>query len=245
MTVIGFGIGALQLFVRYPVWPIREASPQRADQVPPGRTARQLPDLGHPASSRETARIPVMYGLAFFASALLTVIGEFSLLAAGNRVTGPSINNFAIALVAADLLYAIGLPGFHALQRDTPGGTASLFGCVCAATGTIIGGLSLWVYADGFNQSAAIPPSFHELAIVSNWVAILADLLLAYAILRARVYPSWTAVLLVIGAILSWTYVHGYDTPAWVTVYRLDTLVGCIPLVVFAYYMVQRRRSFA
>lgn len=240
MTVIGFGIAALQVFMRFPVLPISGTSSQEHSHPAAGDPAGEKREPYPPSRSQQLAQIPAVYGLAFFVSAILTSLGELWLLTAGISPSSQSLNNFVIASVASGLLYAFGLPGFHALQRSTPGGRASLYGCAFAVTGTVIGGLSIWEYAYAFNQGIATPPSFHELAVVSSWVAILADLLLAYAVIRAEIYPRWTAVIMIVNAVLAWIYIQGIDGPVMVTVYRLDNLASCVPLVAFAWYMTRR-----
>jgi len=134
--------------------------------------------------------------------------------------------------------------GFHALQKSTAGGAASILGCSCAATGTIFGTLSIWVYADAVNHGSSTPPSFHELGLVANWATFAADLLLAYAIIKAGVYPHWTAVMMLINAILLFVFLAEPSAPV-VFAYRLDLLTGSAPQAVIAWYMLGRSSSLS
>jgi hypothetical protein len=241
-TVIPAGIAILQLFTLFPVLPIarnafKSVHAERGEAA--SRTLR--PESSLPTTDRQFLQIPLVYGIAFFVSAIFTALGVSRLLAAGDSPTAPSINDFVITLVAANSLYIFGLPGFHAFQKSTAGDLASLLGCACGATGAIFGTLSIWVYADALNQGLQTPPSFHELGLVGNWTAILADLLLTYAIIKANVYPRWTAAMMFINATLLYLFLTGGKS--MVLIYRVDLLVDTFPQAVIAWYMT-RMRSF-
>ena len=191
--------------------------------------------------------IPATYGLAFLASAVLTFIGTFMVLSSGVYFTNqaPYIQNvedkYAVLIVAACVLRVIGLPGFHALQ-STKAHYASLFGCIIWAIASVTVAMYLWGLASGSNIYQALQ-SYHELNIINNVLVIFSSIPLAIAIIRARVFPRWTAYLILLNAINSFWWIAGADNGGVnvETIQRLDSFMGSIILAVFAFHMLKRQ----
>jgi hypothetical protein len=244
-TVTGVAIALLQVFVRFPVIPLSVDSSQGPGSAPSGETLAQEPVSAPQPSDQVVRQIPMVYGLGFFLSAILSGIGVLWLLASGANSSVETINNYVIASVAASFLYIIGLPGFHALQV-LRAGYFSLIGCVLSGTAAIVSILGIWVYADAVDQGAVVaPPSFHELGIVASWLDIFAACLIYIAVIRAGIYPRWTAWVLLAGIILSVIWLAGGDTASTVVIYRLHSLFTSAAIAVFGWYMVRRRLALA
>jgi hypothetical protein len=193
--------------------------------------------------------IPAAYGIAFLASAALTFIGTFILLASGIYFTNQTqyvqnvTDKYAVIIVAACILRVIGLPGFHALQ-STKARYSSLFGCIIWAIGSVTTVMYFWGMVSGSNIYQALQ-SYHELNIINNLLTICFSALLAIAIKRAGVFPRWTVYVQILNIINSFWWIAGADNggPAVDTVERLDAFIGAFTMAVFAIYMVKKQLS--
>jgi hypothetical protein len=67
-----------------------------------------------------------------------------------------------------------------------------------------------------------------------------AAILLAIAILRGRVYPGWTAYVMMLNAILAFSSLGGLSTTAG-TISLLISLLNSFMMMVFAWHMVRWR----
>jgi hypothetical protein len=251
-TLAGLFISLLQLFITFPVFSLARdprsssaaAAPRQATAAAGKPAGPQKPAEPAPASSaQQPQQVPLVYGLAFMAGAILSCMGALWLLKGGSHPTFSDVNNYAIATVASSLVITLGLPGFHALQA-AKGGYISLSGCVMSATSSILGGLLTWRLVDQVDKGRFIlPPSYHDLAVLSTWASIVAVCLISIAILRAGVYPRWTAAAGLIGVLLSVVWLAGHHGKIETVANGLDGMVGSVTYIVFAWYMVKRQLS--
>ena len=190
----------------------------------------------------KSSGIPVIYGAAFLASAVLVFIGTFILLASGTNYTSQStITQASIFIVVSCALLIVGLPGFHALQ-SARARYYSAFGCILWAASSTTAAMSLWAVAsDGLYQGGQVNQSYHGLNILSNWLAIFASFFIAAAIRRAGVYPRWTALVIILNIFLSFIWIAGANHGGFTAeaVYRVDALVNSATRAVFAWYMLK------
>ena len=175
-------------------------------------------------------------GLAALAGGLLFVIGDLLGLAsigeesfAETAATGTFILQQLIFLLGT-VLILFGLFGLYASQSEATG-TLGLVGFLVAFLGTALTVGAKWaqtfiapIVAERAPElleaeNLAFPLSFATFAL--GW------LLLGVATLRARVYPRWAAVLLIVGAAI--TFFPFLPTPAVV----LGVAVACLGFLLF------------
>jgi hypothetical protein len=224
-------------------------SPWTADSKPE-RRVQTLASLGD-------KNIPLTYGLAFLASAVFSFIGTLISLNVDIRSSGTiqfiqnyenNVNKFAIFIVCACILQIVGLPGFYAFQ-SARAHYSSLFGCIALALSSFFGSMALWALASGGPAYQPVYPGFFQvnptyrgLDLIANWLGIIASPLIAIAIIRARVFPTWTAAVMLIGIIVSFIWIAGGDTsPASDVIQRLGALTGAVTTARFALVMMKRQ----
>lgn len=218
-------------------------SRHKTEAQSPEPHAKTGPPIGETIYAQsKSSGIPVIYGAAFLASAVLGFIGTFILLASSTSNTSQStIAQASIFIVVSCALLVVGLPGFHALQ-SARARYYSAFGSILWAASSITAAMSLWAVAsDGLYQGGQVNQSYHGLNILSNWLAIFASFFIAAAIIRAGAYPPWAALVIILNIFLSFVWIaganHGGSTTE--TVYRLDALVNFATRAVFAWYMLK------
>lgn len=241
-AVLGASTAVLQLFVAFPLLPVMAepgAHPgvsHHAPGVPASRAAEW-------ASARPTARIPVVYGLAFLVAGVLDIFQQMVLFSGGVISDNEVFTNTVISGVIAGVLVAFAFPGFHALQAAR-GGYASLVGSALGATGAILGILLLWIREDAMAIGIGTTPgSYLGLALSVNGLEMIGSVLLAIAIKNAGVYPRWTAVAKLIGAFLALVFIllDGHYGAFMLNVYRLDGLLQGAAFLAFGWRMASLR----
>jgi hypothetical protein len=149
-------------------------------------------------------------GLALMAGALVTA-GAIALLAAGGR--GLANRPVDTMLLVGAILLGLGWQGMYARQADAAGWTG-LLGHILLQVGTVL--LILAGAKPLFN------PTITDLDFVTTFFSLGVALFLGFvlttiATLRARVYPRWAGMLLVLAS-LAFGYMFFLDHffPAWV-----------------------------
>lgn len=145
-------------------------------------------------------------------------------------------------MVASSILQVIGLPGLHTLQ-SARARYSSLLGCVALAASSVTYSMFLWGMASGGVLQAL--RSDQEIGNLSNLLTIAASILLAISILRARVFPRWTAYVLTLNAFLNFFWLSGSRGVAASAIILLSSFLNSSTLIVFAWHMVRWRLSDA
>lgn len=151
-------------------------------------------------------------GLAALVSGVASVIGDLLRLfvdveSAESATTAPYAFVFLMYLVGAALLL-IGLVGIYASQSEEAG-VLGLVGFLVAFLGTVLLAGTLWFELFITPALAVEAPRLAEAElglagfILSFLLVVLGWLLFGAATLRARVYPRWPAVLLIVGVVVS------------------------------------------
>jgi hypothetical protein len=236
-AVAGLIIPALSLFIAFPIWPIAEESRPAAGAAP---AAGLSPPPSRPATLTATrvttAKLPVAYGLAFSVAGVLLILNSMIAFSGGTYSSPEIFANAAICGIIADALLAFGFPGFHALQASK-GGYTSLIGSALGVATAIAAILDLWLREDALADGiGTTPSSYHSLALTLQAVGMFASVLIAIAIIKAGVYPPWTAGAKLLDAFLSLVFImlNGNYGAFMLTVYRLDGLLQGAVLLVFA-----------
>jgi hypothetical protein len=191
--------------------------------------------------------IPATRGFALLGHAALLFIGTFYYLSSGiyyvtSVQAAQSITDkWALFLIPANILLVIGLPGFHAAQ-SAKSGHISLVGCILWGTSALVGSLALWSAASGtaYQQNGQLRHAVWQLTAAGDWIEIAASVLLFFAIRRAKVFPSWTAYVMLLGIIVNLIWIEVGDTTASADlVQRLGAFAGAIAGGVFGWYLLK------
>lgn len=175
-------------------------------------------------------------GLAALAGGALFVIGDLLGLAsiseesfAKTAATGTFILQQLMFLLGM-VLILFGLFGLYASQSEAAG-TLGLVGFLVAFLGTALAAGASWAQTFIAPLLATEAPEFLETEpfgfVLSFTIFALGWLLFGVATLRARVYPRWAAVLLIVGAVI--TFFPFLPTPAVV----LGVAVACLGFLLF------------
>lgn len=151
-------------------------------------------------------------GLAAVVSGVASVIGDLlslgvDLESAESAATAPYFFVFLLYLLGTVLLL-LGLVGIYASQSEAAG-ILGLVGFLAAFTGTALVSGTIWFELFITPSLAVEAPELAEAELglagfaLSFLLAIIGWLLFGVATLRAHVYPRWAAVLLIVGAIVS------------------------------------------
>ncbi len=253
LAVVGFVMTAISLYYTFPTsGPDR--SRHRTETYPSPSGPKPAPWEPTPAM-RGDGDIPVTYGLAFLASAVLSLIGTLTFLGIDIHYTNlpqyvqnmeNAIGKLAIIIVCSSVLGVIGLPGFYHMQ-SAKAPYSSLFGCIAWALSSFFGSMALWALASGpayepTYQGVQVNQSYHGLNVISNWLGIIAASLIAIAIIHARVFPAWMAAIMPIGIVISLVWIAGGDNSATSDVIqRLGALIHAATMAAFAWFMLKGR----
>lgn len=151
-------------------------------------------------------------GLAALVSGVVSVIGDLLRLfvdveSARSATTIAYTSVFSMYLLGAALLL-LGLVGLYVSQSEETG-VLGLVGFLAAFLGTVLLAGTLWfelfITPALAVEDAGLAEAELGLAgfILAFLLVVLGWLLFAVATLRARVYPRWPAVLLIVGVVLS------------------------------------------
>ena len=153
-------------------------------------------------------------GLAAMASGVCSVIGDLLSLAvdlesAESALTIPYVLVFLLYLLGTVLLL-LGLVGLYASQSEAAG-VLGLVGFLGAFVGTALLSGAIWFELFITPSLATEAPELAEAElglagfILSFLLVVIGWLVFGVATLRARVYPRWPAILLIVGVGLSFT----------------------------------------
>lgn len=151
-------------------------------------------------------------GLAAIVSGVSSVTGDLLGLAvdlesAESALTTPYILVFLLYLLGTVLLL-LGLVGLYASQSEAAG-VLGLVGFLVAFVGTALFSGAIWFELFITPSLATEAPELAEAElgfagfILSFLLVVIGWLLFGVATLRARVYPRWAAILLIVGAVIS------------------------------------------
>ena len=151
-------------------------------------------------------------GLAAVLSGASSVTGDLlslvvDLESAESAATAPYVFVFLLYLLGTMLLL-LGLVGLYASQSKAAG-ALGLVGFLVAFLGTALVSGALWFELFITPSLAAEAPELAEAElglvgfILSFLLVIIGWVLFGVATLRARIYPRWAAVLLIVGAVVS------------------------------------------
>jgi len=114
------------------------------------------------------------------------------------------------------------------------------------ATSSVLGGLLNWRLVDQYDKGRFIlPPSYHDLVLLYTWVSVVAVCLISIAILRAGIYPRWTAAVGLPYVLLSAFFLAGWHGDIITTARILEAMARSVTYIVFAWYMIKRQKSMS
>ena len=151
-------------------------------------------------------------GLAAMASSVSSVLSDLLSLAvdlesAESALTTPYVLVFLLYLLAT-LLLLLGLVGLYASQSEAAG-VLGFVGFLVAFFGTALFAGAIWFELFITPSLATEAPELAEAElglagfILSFLLVVVGWLLFGVATLRARAYPRWAAILLIVGAVIS------------------------------------------
>lgn len=173
-------------------------------------------------------------GLAAVVSGVASVIGDLLSLGVDleSAESAATVSYFFVFLLylLGTVLLLLGLVGIYASQSEAAG-ILGLVGFLAAFSGTALVSGTIWFELFITPSLAAEAPELAEAElglagfILSFLLAIIGWLLFGVATLRAHVYPRWAAVLLIVGAIVSFAPVPLAGTVLSVAVVSLGFIL--------------------
>ena len=163
---------------------------------------------------------------------VMTLFFDSSLSASPSTIQSPLWSTYWSLTFVALALILIGLPALYLRQAGGRGGVLGLIGVLLVVLGSFLGMATIAYFASILPLLAAKAPnlikvgffetSFGIFGLGSTALGIIGPLLLGIAVIRARVFPAFVGILLIVSGVLS---------PSTIFSGVLFTLIGLVGTV--------------